>query len=502
MSLPANNMKWPPDPWDTALSAWALNDAWYLGDTTALASIYAGDQRDARRSELRRGGVLGALKSFFWGRPVPPNQARTRLHVPLASDVAVLASDLMFAEPPEVRVEDKSQQAILDEVVNSDDAHAGWNTMGEYKSVFGAAVITTTWDRAVQELPWLQVTAADVAIPTFTAGRLTAVSLWSEYRVGTSPIVWRHLERHERGAILHGLYQGTEQNLGTLVPLQDRPETEHLAALVNSDGAIPTGIDYLTASWNINMPSRVWRKQGALAHAGRSDFQGVHGLFDMVDEAWSSWMRDLRLARARLQVPEQWLDVAGPGEAAGFDQDQEIYSPLRIPGSAQDARAELFQPAIRFEEHEATLRALTQEVLRATGISAASWGDYGEAQMTATETTARESQSERTRDKKSLYDKRAIAEQARAALALAGSLGNGDLRPDLPEVTFPRTSQESPETLARTAQLLDAAGAASTETKVRLVHPDWDDPRVKQEVGGIRRESSEASPFTSWSPDA
>src|SRR5690606_30732764 len=126
-------------------------------------------------------------------------------------------------------------------------------------------------------------------------------------------VVWRHLEHHEPGRITHALYQGSSDNIGRVVPLTERPETAYLAKLVDADSAILTGIDRLTCSFNQNMPSRLWRKKGALAHAGRSDFAGILPLFDALDETWSSWRRDLKLGGGKILVPEAALDTAGPG---------------------------------------------------------------------------------------------------------------------------------------------------------------------------------------------
>ena len=40
---------------------------------------------------------------------------------------------------------------------------------------------------------------------------------------------------------------------------------------------------------------------------GRSDYDNLRDLMDALDESYSSWMRDIRLAKARLIVPAQFL---------------------------------------------------------------------------------------------------------------------------------------------------------------------------------------------------
>ena len=58
-----------------------------------------------------------------------------------------------------------------------------------------------------------------------------------------------------------------------------------------------------------------------------------------------------------------------------------------------------------------------------------------------------------------------------------------------PNVEFGDSVSESPESVARTLQLLAAAEAVSVDTKVRTVHPEWDDDQVKEEVARIRQDA-------------
>ncbi|GAB2519530.1 phage portal protein [Paramicrobacterium agarici] len=506
MALPADNSSWPPAPWDFAYTTYAENEAWYLGDTDRLADIYQRSKRERathlHKGQVRSGGVAGAISRFFWGRPVPPNQARTRLHIPAPADLATLSSDLIFSEPPEVQIladegnaVDAKAQARLDLIANSDAAHAMYNTMGELKAALGAVALVSTWDTEIADHVWLEASAADVIIPEFRKGKLLACTMWTEYR--EKDVYYRHLERHSVGAIEHALYKGKADNLGRRVPLQDRPETEHLAKSVNSDSLILTGIDKLTVSYNPNMPTRAWRKKGALSFTGRSDFAGIQPLFDALDETWSSWMRDLKLGGGKILVPESALHTGPAGVGGYFDESQEVYAGLAMPGDAEKPAFDKVQFQIRVEEHEATAHAIYREILRSAGYSQSAWGDYGESQQTATEVEDRDKASERTRDKKTLYDKTAIAEQSWVSLELDGLLfpGKGGKTLDRrPNVVFPDVSQIDPEKSARTAQLLNAAGAASTETLVRRTNPDWDDPQVDEEVARIRSERSFAVP--------
>ncbi|MDF2508466.1 MAG: phage portal protein [Microbacterium sp.] len=503
MPIPEQNTPWLPEPWGFAYRAFDENEAWWTGDTDRLEKLYRreaqGDATHQRRGVPMRGGIVGAASRMFWGRPVPAGENRSRIHVPAAADLATLASDLVFAEPPAVGLPEKQDgqtkdaskqaQARLDKIANSDDAHATYNQMGEQKSALGAAVLVTRWDVAVEDHVWLETVAADVVIPTFRSGRMVELTMWTEYRDGST--YWRHLEHHGIGYIEHALFQGTEKNLGRRVSLNDRPETAVFATLVNDQSLIETSLDRLTASYNPNMPTAAWRKMGPLAYTGRSDFAQLHPLFDWLDETFSSWMRDLRLGAGKILVPDAMLDINAVGVGASFDAGREIFAGLNTPGDPSQMTIDKVQFDIRVEEHERTAAAVYREILRKAGFSPSAWGDYaggGDGAMTATEVSDRKSASERTRDKKILRDRSAIARQASVAMELDGILfpGKGGGRYDDITVEFPDTSQESPLQLAQTLSLLDAAGAISTEQKVRRANPDWDDDQVRDEVAAIR----------------
>jgi hypothetical protein len=208
-------------------------------------------------------------------------------------------------------------------------------------------------------------------------------------------------------------------------------------------------------------------------------------------------MRDVRLAKARIMVGAGYLTPNGPGQGASFDDDQEIFTELNLPGSS--AGGPVITPqqfAIRWQEHRETCNDLLKTVLRSAGYSAATFGDDPMAiSTTATEVKARERLSERTRDKKARYWAAPLGPLAATMLQLDAAVFGRPITVDgVPEVRFPAKVQPDIEELARTAQALRAAEAASTETLVRSVHPDWDGDTVNAEVAKIQAESGRAVP--------
>ncbi|MEU6756964.1 capsid protein [Streptomyces sp. NPDC046685] len=496
MPLPTSDQVWPPTDArvQTALADW---DAWFSADPDRLEQRYEGrGYRGTDRPAQYATGVRGRFARWFWGNPPTPGQKRTKLHVPLAGDIARTSSELLFSEPPKLSSENETTQARLDELVET-GLHPTLLEAGELGAALGGVYLRIVWDEDVADRPWIAPVAADCAVPEFAYGRLRAVTFWTLLDSGDPDDrrVWRHLERHERGVIYHGLYEGGTGSLGRPVPLQDHPATAPLAAMVDANGGIGTGApDHLTAAYIPNVrPARAWRHIPSAAYWGQSDYQGIEGILDALDETYSSWMRDVRQGKGRILVANSLLDSAGPGQGATWDEDREVYAGLNMLPRAGDPNPITdVQFAIRVAEHRDTCAELIEQAVRQAGYSASTFGESGDgAAVTATEIRARERRSMATRARKALYWGPAIADITAALLAVeAGPLfGVSGLDLNPPDVEFQDSISDSPRELAETAEFMRRGEAASTDTLVRMLHPDWDDTQIKAEVDLILGES-------------
>lgn len=528
MPFPAVSASWPPAEWATAFDQYAVNEAWWTGDQQALQEIYAAAGSGSSRGDndathynkgdgtARRGGVRGFLSRMFNGRIVPTGEDRTRLHAPIGANLATLSADLLFSEAPTVRLYDAAGkvlkspiQARLDKIGNGEAARRTMIDGGEITAGLGASVLTAHWDREVADAPWMQVAPCDAATPEFIGGRLTAVNLYTTYpqmsAAGTLGKVYVHIERHEVGKIIHGLAElSTTGTITRFVPMDTIDATAHLVAIRGARGGdsveapentviTDTGIERLTASWWRNLPTRAHRKDASLALLGRADTEGAEQFLDAADEVWSSWMRDIKLARARLVVPEAYMDLTGPGLGGSFDDSREILTPVGIANlSGKDSQITAHQFLIRATEHAETLLALTREITQSAGYSLSSYGERSDAGgVTATEVVDRTTMTERTRDKKALHFKAAAVPLFEALLDLDRVHYRGQAVPEGAEIRidFTELSQIDPEKEARVFTALRAANAVSTDTLVRMFHPDWEDKQIGEEIDRIREEA-------------
>lgn len=505
MSLP-NSGPWPPKPYDQAFASMSMWDAWIVGDPAGLIAAYGGShaqQGATTRPSQYSGGLVGGLARAFWGKP-SRGEAERRRHLPVAADLCRMSSQLLFAAPPTFTVPDKqgnpAAKARLDRIVNTPGTHSALLEGAFYSAGLGGTYLRLVWDTEVADHVMLDIVDADRAIPDFRWGHMSGVTFWDKLvcPAGTSEqAVWRHLERHEPGMILHGLYKGTSDKLGSAQPLEDHPDTAGYALLVDVEGAILTGVKGLTAAYVPNArPMPAWRSKPGLCELGKPDLAGVEPLMADIDEAWSSLIRDVRLAKARLVVPEYMLQNLGAGLGARFDMDQEIFTPLSMPPA--DTNVKQITPQqfdIRVEEHLGVINAALRETLRMTGYSPLTFGLPDEVAATATEVHAKERDSLQTRGSKIRHWSAALGPLVTTLLQLdALVFRSGAVVSEDVDLAWPDGARESLLVRSQSVAAMAQAQAASTESRVRIMQPDLDAAAVTAEADLIRAEQGMSVP--------
>lgn len=376
----------------------------------------------------------------------------------------------------------------------------------------GGVYLRQSWDLEAADHPLYASIAPEHAVPDFRYGRLVAVTFTHEVHRADGE-VWRHLERHEPGVVLHGLYVGTPNTLGRQVALDQHPATARYAPVVDlaslGDGM---GRRLLVQYVPNVLPNRL--HPGICQ--GRADIAAAAagGFLDALDEAWSSWMRDLRLGKGRVFVPDEFLTPAGggpstgfgsrprtgPGTARGFDLDTEVLSGLSIADLEQLNGSSLLTPvqfAIRVQEHADTCTQLVEAITSAAGYSPQTFGLHidGRAES-GTALRLRENKTYRTRSRKRRYWEPALRVGLENLLALDRAVWRRSTPVERPSITWPADTTD-PMVTAQFVNMLRQAEAASIDTAVRLAQPDLDAEQVAAEVARIRADngSTVGDPF-------
>jgi A118 family predicted phage portal protein len=493
---------WPPPAAAAAIPFYEEWLAWYAGDGDRLHKVYSSHSRSmaphVRPSQLN-GGVSGWLSRKWWGNPVAGQQAR-RLHVPAASDISTISSDMLFSEPPKLELEQTAGQAQFDDLVETSQFLSTLAEAAEKVSAAGGGYLRQSINVDVSPVPVSEALLPDNADPVFYGPHLVRVTFWRVVSGDNGPTL-RHLELHEmvKGVCVveHALFEGAPDRLGRRVDLtRGDEECRRLATLVDQAGRIDVGTSQLDVVYIPNVrPHRLLRH----TMLGRSDYAGAEGAMDGLDETMSSWMRDIRLGKGRVIVPREYLRRGAPGEGTAFDPEQEIFQAVTadVPGDGTLSMT-IVQFQIRVQEHRDTVAAHWRTITSCAGLDTSDHDTDNGPMMTATQVNDKGSRKRATRGKKIQYMIPAIQQAAMVLQELAGMTASRV------KVEFPDSSAPDIQTLAQTLQLISAAQAASTRTLVQMLHPDWEETDVDVEVERISAATAapeDPGSFSSGAPD-
>lgn len=515
MALYSNpQQEWPPPYLSPMLYSMQRWSAWFSGDPDQLYWTYYNVAENSMTGRSffgtsgeaalptgyagrTRSGLLGSVQRTFWGTRLSAGEKRSKLHVPLAGDISAMSADLLYAKRPELAlppdVNDDATSEWLDTLFD-DDMHATLLESEEINAALGGVFLRANFDTTLSDRAWLDVVHPDSAVPTFTRGKLTRITFWRVIHDSGSQVI-RHLETHDlqNNVIIHEAYDGTQTELGTWAPLSAFDLTAPLEQLT-VDGVLnmpdlPKDANSVVYIPNIR-PNRLWRDIPEAAYIGRSDYAGIEGVMDALDETYSLWVKEIRLARLRLIVPDSYLDNLGPGKGAVLDLDREAFVPMKmLAGAADNPQITANQFAIRWQEHMETADQLIGEAVTRAGYSEQTFGESGTTAMTATEVEARERRTLLTRSKKINYRRPRLADIVYTLMCMDATYYSAKVTPQRPDVTFPDAVLPSTSELAQTALTLHNAQAASLETLVAMVHPDWTPGQVAEEVAAIKDEA-------------
>ena len=430
-------------------------------------------------------------KDMFWRR-----QNKCKMHVPIAADIAAVSANLLFSEEPsftcydeETEDNESKQQKRLDELVEKNNIHGKLNEAAETSAALGDVYLKLNWWKDEIDYPVLTVVQGDSAWPEFLFGVLRCIHFFTIVKrdLNTDNVI-RAYERYEPGKITVAIFSGSSENLGTEMG------DDALRQYGFEREIIPPVEDMLAVHVPNMKPNRKFRDW----NLGRSDFDGLRDLMDELDETYSSWMRDIRLGKARTIVPAEYLKrkpqemLDGLAQSASweFDPDVESYVTIdmtdgngNVPGITQQ------QFAIRSGEHAATCAELLRNIVSIAGYAPQTFGmDINGMAQSGTALHIREKKSYDTRGKKQTYWKSPLEAIMTAMVHLDSVLwpDKGSDADDQVKVRFADSAANDLSTMASAVQMLRAANSVSTEMAVQMLHPDWTKKQVAEEVERLK----------------
>lgn len=487
MPFPSNSTQvWPPLETAVEYAKYAEWDAWYSGDPARLRDFYA---------SFAATGQTGRPWYRFWSRAAnKPVDQKAQLHVPIAGDLAAMSGALLFGEEPRIRIAEahekkapsagaKTAEDRLQEILLEGGAFNRFIEAAETAAALGGVFLHPAWDEDLAPYPMVAVTQPDSAVPTFKFGVLQEVVFWKEVLVEGN-IVTRHLEYHHKvkgsnAVIEHRIYRGNKTQIG------ERLSDEMLLVLTGLPQAVvDLPFEDLDVQYIPNMrPNRLWRA----SPLGLSSYSGSETVLDSIDETYASWMRDIRLAKARIIVPREYLDTAG-----NFDVDHEVYTPVDMePGAAEKGSSAMLahQFEIRFNEHLSTILEFVERTVSNAGYSPQTFGLRIEGRAeSGTALRIRENKTFLTMKRKGLWWSPAISTLCEHLLIIDKVIFKTPIEVFRPSAEMADSLTTDPVELAATVNTLKTAQAASTLTRVKIAQPWLTDDEAMAEADLIMEE--------------
>lgn len=477
-------MDWPPT--NLLYDKMREHSVWYSGDASLIANFYS-----IEKNKTFIDSPFANDRITFWGRQ-HSNGSQIFNHVPIAGDISEMSSSLLFAESALVKIADNKDNARLatqeklDELLDNSGFHEKMLEVGETASAIGGTFVKIAWDKDLSEYPIPVVEQADKAIPYFKFGMLTSVIFWQtvrdEVEDGKQKEVYRLLEHYKKGSIEYTLYKGKAGKLGNVVDLNSIEETKDQEQYIDTK-------DMLLAAYFPNMlPNRLIRSSSL----GRSDYLSIEGLMDSLDETYSAWCKEITLGLAKVYVPERYL-INKDGRRM-YNPDETTYVELDVDPINSNEK-NLITPQqfnIRADAFEKTMLNQLERIITSAGYSPQSFGlNISGRAESGTALGIRERKSFITKAKKEKYFYKPMMHIVNCMMFVYSEFLQGkDIDPN-EEISI-SFSDSITNNLAETSESinkLNSAVAVSIEVKVRMLHPEWSELEIIEEVNKIKEEN-------------
>lgn len=476
-------MQWPP--MDLERYKMKEHSTWYSGEAELLANFYF--DNDLQNYMQLNYGTRNNNK--FWARQIK-NQSNFFIHVPVANDIAETSSAFLFGETPLIRFSSGSEamkeaQSTLDKMLTDSGFYQKLVEGAEVASAIGGVYMKVAWDSEVSEYPIPVIAQCEQAFPTFKFGKLVKVTLVYEVSNDGST-VFRLAETISKGKIENVLYRGSADNLGSIADLGECEATKDMQPTVDT-------ADVMTCFF---IPNMLPNKLNRLSPMGRSDYQGQETLMDALDEVFSAWMVDVQIARGKIHVPSGYVKEIGANGKTKFNIDTMMYEELDVDPTAMTDPVKATQFEIRAEQFEKTCLNLLDRIITSAGYSPQSFGlNIAGRAESGTALNVRERKSFSTTSKKQSYWEPAIKGIVKTMCVIYNTFLGGKLVNDLEvNVEFMDSVSNNLTEVSNSVKTLSDAKALSTDTKIRMVHPEWTDEQVQEEVERILNDEQAGMP--------
>jgi hypothetical protein len=426
----------------------------------------------------------------FLERYVDWENGRSYYLDPLAERIPETWADLLFGDDPTIEAAAAGDTPLLEAIVEENDLPSSLQEAEEMCASEGEVWWRVFKDSTVLTVPTVEWHSRLDVIPLYVGRKLAAAAVVSEVgreeaeQTGKAT-VWRYIAIHEEGQMLNLLFKGEDGRLGERKQLSDHP-----------------AVADLQESWNHGLASmllgRVVNKR-APRNRSRSVYHGIRDYLLALNENFAIGQENARLTgKKRVVVTPDMLDENG-----NFPAGTDVWIRQQTDGDPDKPGDPLVQVEWEFEaaaliqwDDHLEERAITRARIAPQLI-----GQNTEGALTGPALRAR------------LLDT-LLARMGKGRFwddELPQCLAAAQMVDDLPDAQggFGRnwsSPAERPSVERGDALPVDAtdevnriaseigAEILSTQTGIEERHPDWDEPRVEEEIERILKDRPAPAP--------
>lgn len=419
---------------------------------------------------------------------------------PIAPKISDAFSSLLYGRRPDIDTSKPTDQKRMDEIAEENGFPANLQRAVRSSSSEGEVWWRIRVDPDLADVPLIEWYSRATVLPYWVGARLAACSFISRYDLDDGmdvedPVVFRHLEVHERGEAANVLYEGGKGTLGQRVPLGACEETAELRD-----------------EWNHDLPAmlagRIPNTEGVDPRLGISDYFRIKDMLHNLDEALT-----IGAENARKTLKQRMVAPASAFDAEGNLRDVEVWAAESLdnemPGeeNANPLRVlEYTFPAAQIIEWR---RGLAEDALGRIGIVPQFVGAGSTAEGLAVSgtalrvrliptTAAAEERGQYWDDKLTgLPGILAIVQMVDALSQEDGGFGVVWADPTTaPAVERGSTLPEDPTEIVDRNVAAVQGPVRSRKVAVEEQHPDWSPEQITAELALIKGDLADSHPLT------
>jgi A118 family predicted phage portal protein len=488
MAFLKENSQFPPSEWSFWMNKYQEWATWYSGEPENLRSYYSKLNTDI-------------FNEMFWSKASKEGMSGA-VHLPAAGDIATTSANLLFSESPKI-VYDESK--FSGERIKTFISENGFqNTLlegAEIAAAMSGCILKLDIEPDLVGVPVVSIVTPAQFFPTFWRGRLWEVLFFRVVKETNEGLFYRLFENRRREGrnciIEYELYKGSVDKVGIKVDINILEET----SVLSLENVVYENIDGLGCVYVPNMrPNKIVPGSSL----GINDYSSSITLLHSLDFTWTSWMRDLELGMAQIFIDEELL-TKNKSDINGVESQMNRFSKYtksfmkinltawKMSGDTGAKPIDNIQFDVRVDEHAKTCTELFAQIINQCGYSTQTFGfgdSYGNAESGAA-LRMRERKSQLTREKKSRYWKPVIIELLKQAQKIDQAANLQKMYEIDESITIELEDSiviDSMET-SEVIRNLEQARAISTYAKVKMLHPDWEEADIENEVNQINKES-------------